>query len=381
MINTKSTLDSPGRETLIGEFDQSRSRRLSLPNLDSGITASFHLHPVELARRRRRCAPLLGAVVERIREFIPRCNICQSEQSAIVAQQDRYGVPSRTAMCLTCGLFYQIDRLGEAECSRFYESGDYRTLVSSFTGEEHSITQITKDQIVYARALIRSLAGYLRFPAGARLLDVGGSAGHIALEFREFFGFAATVLDPAKSEVEAAGRAGLESICASFEEWEVDKEYDFVLLCRSIEHVRDLQQVLTKIRRCLSPNGLLYCDFIDFTEICRLVGSPEAVTKIDHCFWLTQESAANIFRSLGFEIVAVNLSPQPPLVGFLVKRCKPSPLVLPDQAWIQSELRNLLRFNSEWCQSSRIQYDAKERLRRKAYRVKRSIQRIFESRD
>ena len=108
-----------------------------------------------------------------------------------------------------------------------------------------------------------------------------------------------------------------------------------------------------------------------------MVGAPEAVTKIDHCFWLTQESAASIFRSLGLEVVAVNLSPQPPLVGFLVKRCKPSPLLVPDPAWIQLELRNLLRFNSEWYLSGQTPYDAKERMRRKAYLVKRRIQKMF----
>lgn len=381
MINTESASDHLVGGTLIGDFDPSRSNRLSLPHRDPGVGASFRLHPVELARRRKRCAPLIGAVVERLREFIPRCNICQSERSAIIAQEDRYGVPSRTAMCLACGLFYQVDRLSETECSRFYGSGEYRTLVSRFTGAQHGgIEQIGPNQVHYARVLIRALAGHLQFPAGARLLDVGGSAGHIALEFQEFFGLAATVLDPATSEIEAARRLGLETICASFEEWEVDKEYDLVLLCRSIEHVRDLQQVLIKIRRCLTPNGYLYCDFVDFTEICRMVGVPEAVTKIDHCFWLTQESAARIFRSLGFEIVAVHLSPQPPLVGFLVRRCKPSPLLLPDPAWIQLQLRDLLRFNSEWYQSGQIQYDRKERFRRTAYLVKRRIQKLFESR-
>lgn len=341
------------------------------------VTAGFRLHPAELARRRKRCEPLIGSIVERLREFVPRCNVCQSGQNAIIAQYDRYGVPSRTAMCLTCGLFYQVDRLSEAESSRFYEGGDYRTLVSSFTGSQHGIEAIRADQIQYARGLIRALAGYLRFPAGARLLDVGGSAGHVAFELQEFFGYAATVLDPALAEVEAARRLGLESICGSFETWEVNREYDLVLLCRSIEHVRDLRQVLQKIRGCLRPDGYFYCDFIDFTEICRMIGAPEAVTKIDHCFWLTQESATNIIRSLGFEIVAVNLSPQPPLVGFLMRRSKPEPLAVPDPVWIQMELRNLLRFNSEWHQSARIPCDTKESIRRKAYVVKRRLQKTF----
>jgi len=135
----------------------------------------------------------------------------------------------------------------------------------------------------------------LKFAPEARLLDVGGSAGQVALEFQNFLGVEATVLDPAEAEVAAAKRAGLETYTGSIEQWTSKERFDFILLCRTIEHVQDLRGVLARLRDLLTAEGLLYCDIVDFTEACGLMGHPEA--KIDHCYWMTQESAPGIFRA------------------------------------------------------------------------------------
>ena len=100
---------------------------------------------------------------------------------------------------------------------------------------------------------------------------MGGSAGQVALEFQNFFRIDATVLDPAEAEVAAAKKAGLEAYTGSIEQWSSEERFDLILLCRTIEHVQDLRGVLSRIRRLLQPDGLLYCDIVDFTEACHLM--------------------------------------------------------------------------------------------------------------
>jgi SAM-dependent methyltransferase len=356
--------------------DRARIRRQT-PQADTSGRGVLKLHPVVLARRRARCESMAGLLAQKLNEFVQSCNICGSERSATIAQVDRYGVPSRTAMCLVCGLIYQVDRLNDADADDFYASGDYRTLVSKFTSTEQGIEQNSGDQVRYARGLIRALSGHLQIGQKGRLLDIGGGAGRIAFEFQELMGLRATVLDPAAEEVAAARLLGMEGITAPFEEWNPAEEYDVVLLCRSIEHVRNLKAVLAKMRQCLRPQGYAYCDFVDFAELCQLVGHPEAVTKIDHCFWLTQQTAAPIFRSAGFDIVSVNLTSPAPLVGYLLRASDPTPLMPPQPAEIQKELRQLMRTTSEWNQWAATSCDSRDWLRRRAYRVKRRIQRVF----
>jgi len=343
------------------------------PGHNPGGTRGYRIHPTELRRRRNRCEPIVNSLRDWKRQLASVCNVCGSERSAIVAQPDRYGCPSRTAMCLNCGLFFLVDRLSDEGYSEFYKSGTYRRLVSAFSGAKQAIEEIQTDQVQYANGLIQALSGYLKFQPGARLLDVGGSAGQVALEFQNFFGIDATVLDPAEAEVAAAKKAGLEAYTGSIEQWSSEEQFDLILLCRTIEHVQDLRGVLSRIRRLLQPAGLLYCDIVDFTEACRLMGHPEAVAKIDHCYWMTQESAPGIFRHAGLEIVSMNLSRQQPLMGFLLRRAEPSPWLPVDPLWTKLQLREFQERASEWQEWGRSASDTKDWLRRKAYVLKRAL--------
>jgi len=335
------------------------------------------IHPTELQRRRVRCEPIVSRLLKLERELVPACNFCLSERRAIVAQPDRYGFPIRTVMCLDCGLYYLADRLTDDGYAKFY-TDDYRKLTALFAGVPQSdINDIHADQVAYGKRLINALQGFLNFRPGARAIDVGGSGGQVGFQFQKYIGIRTTVLDPSPDEVDAARDLGLEGITGSFEKFETDESFDLILFCRSIEHVQDLRGVLAKMRRLLRPDGLLYCDIVDFTELCRLVGHPEGVAKIDHCYWLTQETSARIFKSVGLQIVMVDVSLPQPLCGFLLRPCEPSFSPLADPLRIEAQLRDHQRQSSEWQEWGRTPSDTKDWLRRWAYRLKRRLHASF----
>ena len=351
------------------------------PGQNTGGGGPAYIHPAELRRRRERCAPVVNSLRHLPRLFISACNLCGCERSAVIAEPDRYGFPTRTAMCLRCGLFYLVDRFTDEGYAEFYGKGHYRTLSHLFSGGAgHDIAAIHADQSHYGKQMIAALDGYLQFPAGARLVDLGGSAGHVALEFQKAFQMRCTVLDPATDEVAAAQKLGLEGITGSIEGWKTDEKFDLILFCRSLEHVQDLAGVLRKIRGLLGPDGLLFCDIVDFETRCHLAGHPEAASKIDHCYWLTQETATEVFRAAGLAVVTVNIAFEQAssLVGYLLRACEPVELAAADPMLIQSRLRNLLNGAGDWRESGRHAVDSRDWLRRKAYRLKRKIVRVFE---
>jgi len=146
-----------------------------------------------------------------------------------------------------------LERRGYSE---FYKSGTYRRLVSAFTGAKQAIEEIQTDQVQYANGLIQALSGYLKFQPGARLLDVGGSAGQVALEFQNFFGIDATVLDPAESGSRRREESRARGLYRFDRAMSSDEQFDLILLCRTIEHVQDLRGVLSRIRRLLAAGWL-----------------------------------------------------------------------------------------------------------------------------
>lgn len=313
-------------------------------------------------------------MVERVlqleREVVTICNVCGSEGSAIIASSDRYGLPIRTAMCLHCGLIYVVDRLTMEGYAHFYGAGIYRALIARFKGKAQTVQQIRKAQVGYASRLAQALQGYLPPADGACLLDIGGSTGLVADRFRKQFGFRATVIDPAPDEIAAARSLGLEAVVSTLEGWETEQKYDLILLCRTIEHLFDLRAALHKIRDLLKPNGLFYCDIADFTETCRREGPPEAVTKIDHVFWLSQETAPRLLRSFGFEIVCVNLTLPPDQVGFLLRISEPQPLEPLPPAWAERQMEHFRAIRSLWQQDEANPRAPLEWLRTRLYRLK-----------
>ncbi|MEW6718167.1 MAG: class I SAM-dependent methyltransferase [Chloroflexota bacterium] len=306
-------------------------------------------------------------------EFAGECNLCGNEQKALISNQDRYGFPVRTAMCLNCGLIYVLDRFTSKGYSEFYESGSYRQLISCFKDKEQTVQRIRAAQVNYAAGLLFAMQGCLYPQKDARLLDVGGSTGLVASEFARQYGYKATVLDPAPTEIEASRSLGIEAVVDFIETWETSEKFDFVLLCRTVEHLFDLRKALMKIHYLLKPEGLFYCDIADFIEICRREGPPQATTKIDHVYWLTQETAIPAFRSIGFELVSIHTTLPSDQVGFLLRKSEPSLLRPVPFDWIQTQIRRFREIETDWLQYGRKPIDGRDWLKQNAYKLKKKI--------
>jgi len=333
----------------------------------------FLIHPSDLAKRRKRCSAVADKLLSLERHCVTACNICGSPKNVVIAERDRYGMPLRTAMCTNCGLVYLVDRFSSAGYARFYYEGMYRDVSSSFLGVRHGIAQIQTNQADYGRHLASTLQGYLEPESGASLIDIGGSAGVVALEFKRRFKLRAVVLDPSAEEAAAARSAGLEAATASLEDWSSEEKFDVALLCRSVEHFFDLRKALEKIRALLTADGVFYCDIADFMELCRLTGPAETITKADHCYWLSYDTAPAIFRAAGFEVISMNLVFGSGQIGFLMRPCEPEPVTPLAPAVVEERVRRLLEIESAWRTYGRTYPGFGDWLHHKAYRAKRKI--------
>lgn len=329
---------------------------------------SFLIGPAELETRRERCRPAVQSVSGAERQFVSRCNLCGSEHSCVIGYHDRYGLPLRTALCLGCGLIYLMDRFTQDGYAAFYLDGAYRKLTSAFAGSVATIEDLQADQAAYARNLVRFLDCRVPRRKGVRLLDIGGSSGEVAKELAGRFGIAGTVLDPSREEIEAARRQGLNGIVGSAETWETDERFDVVMLCRTIEHLYDLRATMAKVRRYLTPGGLFYCDFLDYMELCRMTGAPQTVTKVDHCYWLTLQTAPAIFRAMGFEIVSLHVVPKPQFIGCLLRQCEPVAIEPMRWAEAQALVREIQQIVSQWQRVPAAPVSLPARMRRKVTR-------------
>jgi SAM-dependent methyltransferase len=330
----------------------------------------FTIHPVDLRRRRRRCRSFVQALGEIEREFVRRCNVCEAPENVVIATRDRYGIPVRTAVCRKCGLVYLVDRFTASGYSDFYSGGKYRALSGRYNGTSSAVDEIFGQQREYAETVIRALEGYVSRDTGFDLLDVGGATGLVARRVSDHFGMVPTVLDPAPADARGAASLGMRTEIATLEEWEPDRQFGLILLCRTIEHLYDLRASLLKIRSLLRAGGLFYCDIVDFGHASAYEGPPEATSKIDHCYWLIQETAPAIFEALGFSIVSMNTVSGPCYVGFLLEPSDPVPIGEGLDQTVAEFLREIRRCEERWREFARQPFDLADRLRRAASRAR-----------
>jgi 2-polyprenyl-3-methyl-5-hydroxy-6-metoxy-1,4-benzoquinol methylase len=236
-------------------------------------------------------------------EAIASCNLCGGSSFVVLTHRDRYGFPAQAHACNSCGLVFLNPRMTPQAYARFYD-GIYRPLVSAFHGRQIDAKTIQQEQRAYAAERAAFVRPFLEQATLRSMLDIGGSTGVVAHHFAQQFGLDATLIDPAPLEVEEARRLGLETVTGLVEHHEFgSRRFDLVLICQTVDHLLDIRGVLDRVRHLLSLQGFLFIDIVDFRAAYLRNWSVEDAIKIDHPYYLTQETMTGYLRRAGFDIL------------------------------------------------------------------------------
>lgn len=275
------------------------------------------------------------------KEWVERCNLCGGDYFVQLCDRDRYGYEAGAFACARCGLVFLNPRLTSAGYSDFY-AHVYRPLVSAYHGRLIDAKTVQAEQAEYAVERGSFAAPYLANRSGGRFLDIGGSTGVVAQYFAEHFGYSGVVLDPSADELREAEKRGLATVQGLFEEVDFGKEkFDLVLLCQTIDHLLDISLTLKKVRDCLSPNGVFFVDIVDFRAGYLRHWDVNQAMKIDHPYYLTQETAEAYLGRNGFKLLRKGYATDHLHISYV---CGPSEIIanaLPSEESVQLFLREL----------------------------------------
>ena len=237
------------------------------------------------------------------KEWMTDCNLCGGNYLVQISHHDRYGFEAAAVACAKCGLVFLNPRMTADAYGNFY-AGVYRPLVSAYHGYVIDEKSIQLEQRNYALERAEFAARFLEPRSGGGLLDIGGSTGVVAKHFVERFGYQGMVLDPSEKELREAAQLGLSTKLGLFEAADFgETKFDLVLLCQTIDHLLDIALTLEKIHHCLKPDGLFFVDIVDFRAGYLRHWNIAEVIKIDHPFYLTQESVEAYLWRWGFTVL------------------------------------------------------------------------------
>jgi 2-polyprenyl-3-methyl-5-hydroxy-6-metoxy-1,4-benzoquinol methylase len=105
-----------------------------------------------------------------------------------------------------------------------------------------------------------------------------------------------TVLDPCAEELAHAAARGLQTLHGTIEDATgLAARYDVILLCQTVDHLRDIAGTLATIRGRLPPHGLLYVDILDATD---------GPYKLDHPYALVPRTMLAYLARAGFSVLS-----------------------------------------------------------------------------
>ena len=270
-----------------------------------------------------------------------RCNLCGGDRFVTVTHRDRYGYPATADGCLRCGLVFLNPAMTADAYTDFYTQV-YRPLVSAYHGRLIDAETIQDEQREYAASRADFIEPRLRERSCKTLLDVGGSTGVVAHALKERFDLFATVIDPAPLEIEVARELGLKTITGFVEDYDPGgASYDFIVLCQTVDHLLDVSLSLSKIRSLLSKDGLFFVDIVDFRAAYRRNGSVEEAVKIDHPYYLTDETMRAYLARSGFDVVGIDYAADHLHVGYLCTPGTPAVDALPAPALVADQWREI----------------------------------------
>jgi ubiquinone/menaquinone biosynthesis C-methylase UbiE len=264
------------------------------------------------------------------RDALTTCNLCSASRFITLTHRDRYGYAAEASACEVCGLVFLNPRMTAQAYGRFYD-GIYRPLVSAFHNRLIDAKTIQGEQREYAIERAEFARPFLQDAGLGSMLDIGGSTGVVAGHFAKAFGLSGTLIDPAPLEVEQARAFGLETITGLVEEHDFgSRRFDVVLICQTVDHLLDVAGTLARVRRLLTPRGRLFVDIVDFRAAYLRNWSVEDATKIDHPYYLTQETMRAYLERAGFEILRTDYAADHLHVSYLCGPGSPSPDAQPD---------------------------------------------------
>jgi ubiquinone/menaquinone biosynthesis C-methylase UbiE len=293
------------------------------------------------ADRKARIDALGNDYAAQPKDRLTACNLCGASVLVTLTHRDRYGYPAQASACRRCGLVFLNPRMTAQAYGRFYD-GVYRPLVSAFHGRLIDAQTIQAEQRDYALDRVAMVRPFIEGAGLKTMLDIGGSTGVVAAEFTRAFGLAGTLIDPAPLEVEEARRLGLETITGLIEEYDFGaRRFDLILICQTIDHLLDVGGTLRRCRELLTAHGQLFVDIVDFRAAYLRNWSVEDATKIDHPYYLTQETIAAYLRRAGFAVTRIDYAADHLHISYLCTPSAPEPEALPAAEDVETFFREV----------------------------------------
>jgi len=216
---------------------------------------------------------------------------CGRTDGRLVTPTDRYGFEHRMVVCPSCGILYANPRMTAEAYQQFY-ANEYRLIYGEHddVGHEQTRAALASDTILQ---FIQTRTEH----TVKTVFDFGCNDGGYLVPFQDT-GCTVFGVDYNPATITRGRARGLDLAVGGLDVLEARGTADLIIVNHVLEHCLDLDETLTRLSRCLNPNGLLYIGVPGLYTWDR-----KALFQNAHVWQFTAETLSYVMRCCGFEEV------------------------------------------------------------------------------
>lgn len=225
--------------------------------------------------------------------------LCGEGGGQVVAELDRYGLPSPSVLCTVCGVVRTTPRLSDDSLAAFYDN-EYQLLYSGSADANAAYLKVQRARGVTINEFVAdSLA------AGSRVVDLGCGAGWTLLAFREA-GHRVAGCDLGSTFLETGRARGLDLRHGDHTTLVDVAPFDLVILSHVFEHIADPRTLMGEIKPMLAPGGKVYIEVPGLQEIPGSFADPLRYFQNAHLWSFDLGSLTAVMAGCGYRPVKGN---------------------------------------------------------------------------
>ncbi len=229
------------------------------------------------------------------------CPVCLTQKARLLFRQSFCAFSEG-------GLLTGYDLVVCAQCGTAYADGIpprevfdiYYARMSKYEQSQRSGELSSTDRERFAETA-DMLEAYLR--PDSRIVDVGCATGGLLAELQTRGFHRLLGLDPSPACAAVAKRLyGIEVRTMTLHELTaLHERFDVVVLTGVFEHLPELDESITSLRKILQPGGLLYIEVPDASSYDQRFSAPYQFLSIEHVNFFSPASLSNLLARFGFD--------------------------------------------------------------------------------
>lgn len=234
------------------------------------------------------------------------CIACGGQNSELLSKRGHFGLPLFVSICRDCGLVFLNPRWNKERYARFYREEYDKFYRSKVTYNE---VDVQKTNLPKAEYIIERTRSFLPQPF-TTLLDIGAGNG-IFLDYlkRKYKDIKLYAIEPSPICInQLVNNLGVELVSVDANsDWHVgnEKKFDLIIMRSALEHMLNPLEVLCKVRKALSPQGILYVSVPNMMRP-KLVSLNNFWYRVPHTYYFSKVTLLALAARAGLKPLALD---------------------------------------------------------------------------